>query len=147
MVELRRGAYGYLEVREPCWHPARKTPVGTLRQRASQKPAGEGLRAGSDLPTSPSSSPSSRHSSISHRGFPKFTGTFWKFGDVTLEDGAFTLKDYFHIYRNLLIKGYGLEVTNTLGRKLWRLIWCKNKQYDLIGCLFRFPREYFSEKV
>lgn len=46
-------------------HPACRTPMGTLRQRASQRPAGEGFSAGSDLPSSPSSSPPSHHSSLS----------------------------------------------------------------------------------
>ena len=39
------------------------------------------------------------HPSVSliHWGFPKFTGTFWKFCDVTIVDSSFKLKDCFYI--------------------------------------------------
>ena len=66
-----------------------------------------------------SSSPSSCHFLISliHQGFPEVRETFWRFCDIRLANGAFKIEFIFIFSKNLLIKEWELEVTNTLGRK------------------------------
>lgn len=66
-----------------------------------------------------SSSPSSCHFPISliHQGFPEVRETFWRFCDIRLTNGAFKIEFIFIFSKNLLIKEWELEVTNTLGRK------------------------------